>query len=159
MRSYVVQPGDSPAKIASQSDMAGCPKCARDLIFANPHKDRVTHPNGFVTFRDLRAGERLWLPDKWFSAEFETLPPSYFKALPYADGVTPGTPASTLGDADSLASAARVLAAAVDADPGYCGSVARPGTPVNTAVHAFKLAWNAENPTSPSPSARGPTSP
>ena len=96
MRVYEVQPGDTPAKIASRDDMAGCPKCGGiDLVRANPHKESVVHPNGFTTFRELRAGEKLNLPDKWFSKEFDERPKAYFAALPYPDGVTP----STLGDA------------------------------------------------------------
>ena len=95
MRVYEVQPGDSPASIAARPDMAGCPKCGVDLVHANPHKPAVVHPNGFTTFRELRAGEKLRLPDKWFSGELDRRPPAYFAALPYADGITP----STLGDA------------------------------------------------------------
>lgn len=87
MRTYVVQPGDSPAKIAIE--FAGCPKCARDLILANPHKAAVQFPNGFLSFRELHVGEKLTLPDKWFSGELDALPPEYFAALPYPDGVTP----------------------------------------------------------------------
>lgn len=86
MRTYVVQPGDSPAKIAIE--FAGCPKCARDLVLANRHKPMFTHPNGFITFQDLRVGETLWIPDKWFSEEFDRLPPEYFAALPHPDGIT-----------------------------------------------------------------------
>lgn len=253
---------------------AGCPKCARDLVLANPHKESVRMPNGFLTFRDLRVGERLWLPDKWFSAEFERLPPAYFKSLPSADGVTPSTlgdaadgvlgdfaaldaagaklaalagmtdaqfsaaapgvgsaidaanqeaygspnaaaaahakdahdgtqwawqrngelatalaggdangakaarldiqnalttalgnarlaleayyaqppqapasaaaPSSAVSASPQLASAAQAVVAAIAADAGYCSSVARAGSAVNGAVHAFKLAWNAE---------------
>ena len=95
MRVYEVQVGDSPASIASQDAHAGCPKCSRDLVLANPHKPTRTLPNGYVTFTDLRAGEKLVLPEKWWSAEFEALPPSYFASLPHPDGVTPvkkGTP-------------------------------------------------------------------
>jgi hypothetical protein len=110
MRSYVVQTGDSPASIAAR--FAGCPKCARDLIGANAHKPAVEMPNGFLTFTDLRAGETLNLPDKWFSPEFDVLPPTYFAALPYADGVTP----STLGDR-----AAGVLGSFVNLDAAAAG--------------------------------------
>ena len=88
MRIYVVQAGDSPARIASRDDMAGCPRCSIDLIRANAHKPAVKHPNGFLSFRDLSVGETLWLPDKWFSGELDALPPSYFAALPHPDGVT-----------------------------------------------------------------------
>lgn len=89
MRTYVVKAGDSPASIASRDDMAGCPKCVRDLILVNPSKPSVTYPNGFVSFKSLQVDEILNIPDKWFDPRFELLPPAYFASLPYADGVTP----------------------------------------------------------------------
>jgi hypothetical protein len=89
MRVYEVQPGDSPASIAARDEMAGCPKCAIDLIRANPHKEAVVHPNGFATFKDLRAGEKLNLPNKWFNGDLDSRPKAYFAALPYPDGKTP----------------------------------------------------------------------
>ncbi len=91
MRVYVVVAGDSPAGIASRDSMAGCPKCCRDMVLhpGNAHKERVVHPNGFVSFKELRVGEKLVLPDKWFEPRFELLPPAYFASLPYHNGVTP----------------------------------------------------------------------
>jgi hypothetical protein len=108
MNTYVVQVGDTPASIAARDEMAGCPKCALDLVKANPHKESVTHPNGYKTFSSLLAGEELNIPEKWSNGELDRRPPVYFAALPYPDGVTP----STLGDA-----ATGVLAdyAAIDA--------------------------------------------
>lgn len=91
MRQYVVQPGDSPASIAARADMAGCPKCARDLVQVNAHKVARTLPNGFMTFETLVPGEVLNLPDKWFDGTLDTRPHAYFAALPYSDGVTPST--------------------------------------------------------------------
>jgi len=93
VRTYVVQPGDSPARIAIAH--AGCPKCAIDLVEVNPHKSTVRHPNGFLSFTALRVGETLALPDKWFSPEFDRLPATYFAALPHPDGTTRG---GALGD-------------------------------------------------------------
>jgi hypothetical protein len=73
-----------------------------DLVRVNPHKPAVMYPNGFTTFRELHEGERLYLPDKWFSKEFDELPQTYFKALPHPDGVTPSSlgtlAAGVLGD-------------------------------------------------------------
>lgn len=80
--------GDSPASIASRPNMAGCPKCSNLLVAANPDLPTVTHPNGFKTFRELRVGQRLRLPDAWFDGSLDAKPQSYFDALPYADGVT-----------------------------------------------------------------------
>lgn len=116
MRTYVVQPGDTPANIAAQDSMAGCPKCAIDLVHANSHKPTVIHPNGFKTFREMTVGERLVLPEKWFDGTLDGRPPAYFAALPYPDGVTP----STLGDA-----AAGVLAdfSALDAVVSQLGAL------------------------------------
>jgi hypothetical protein len=266
MRTYVVQPGDTPAGIAARPDMAGCPKCSIDIIKSNPHKPTVVHPNGFVTFQDLREGEKLNLPDKWFDGSLDDRPRAYFAALPYHDGVTPSTlgdlASGVLGDYASLdaasaqigalsamgaqefsdnvgatcdlleasvreaygntskpaaagpaqdvhastywvrqrnqdlkaaiaagdgsdyqvrqsilqvlssglgsarlalkefygstptpatggafpetvTTAAQAVASAIAADPNYCTSVAHPGSPVNSAVHVFKTAWNA----------------
>src|SRR5208282_5133884 len=83
MRTYVVQPGDSPAKIAIE--FAGCPKCVADMTnpSVNHHKEVVVHPNGFRTFKDLRVGETLNLPDAWFHPARESLPPAYYKILPH----------------------------------------------------------------------------
>src|SRR6516165_3242049 len=89
MRQYVVHPGDSPATIGIA--YAGCPKCAVDLIKANPHKSTRTLPNGFKTFTSLGVGEVLNLPDKWLDGTLDTRPKAYFLALPYADGITPST--------------------------------------------------------------------
>jgi len=78
--------------------MAGCPKCSRDLVLANPHKETVAHPNGFLTFKEMRAGEVLNLPDKWFDGTLDQMPVSYFASLPHADGITPGkNPPGTVG--------------------------------------------------------------
>lgn len=75
--------------------MAGCPKCAVDLVLANPHKKTRRMPNGFLTFEDLREGETINLPDKWFDGTLDRMPKIYFTALPYPDGAT----SSSLGDA------------------------------------------------------------
>jgi hypothetical protein len=90
MRTHTVQQGESPASIATI--YAGCPKCAKDLVEANAEKLTHRYPNGFVSFQHLRAGEILNLPDKWFSKEFDLLPPSYFAGLPSADGGFLGAP-------------------------------------------------------------------
>ena len=265
MRLYEVRPGDSPASIAAFH--AGCPKCARDLVAANTHKAAVTKPNGFRTFKELRAGEKLNLPDKWFDGTLDRMPQTYFASLPSHDGVTPvsrntfvagvGDPASDAvtalamvndpmfsagvgpaaalidqsviqadsnpnpgiaayaaathiatnsararntdmaaaiarGDqastsqarldiqndlltavdsaglaisamaappsipggtpnANTLQTVAQAMAAAIAADPNFCANVAQAGSTVNTAVHAFKTAWNAANPGNPVP--------
>jgi len=63
-RFYRVQSGDTPVEIAIR--FTGCPKCTRDLVLANPQKQYVVLPNGFLTFADLHVGEELRLPNKWF---------------------------------------------------------------------------------------------
>lgn len=271
MREYVVRPGDSPASIASRPEMAGCPKCSRDLIAVNGHKPAVTHKNGYRSFREMSVGERLILPEKWFDGSLDALPPAYFAALPHPDGVTPSAygvsglgdqaaldvaaakvgalaalgdqpfsaavngvaaaidaSVSELGDAArnvrmatnrarqyntvvlgaaisagdlpagtqarnvilqefsdalisarlalqnasdsiqvdigpatidpspiSLTAAARAAAAAIGADANYCTSVSQSRSAVNSAVHAFKVAWNASNPGNPVPISTG----
>lgn len=95
--------------------MAGCPKCAVDLVRANPHKEFFTHPNGFVSFKELRAGEELNLPDKWFNGELDSRPKRYFEALPSHDGRTPSklglAAAGVLSDYATLDSASASVAA------------------------------------------------
>jgi hypothetical protein len=87
VRVHEVRRYDSPARIAIE--YAGCPKCARDLVAANPHKESVVHANGFTTFRTLNIGEKLNLPDKWFNGDLDKRPKKYFEALPSHDGKTP----------------------------------------------------------------------
>jgi hypothetical protein len=85
MRTYVVQPGESPASIAAK--FAGCPKCARDLVPVNQHKTSITLPNGYTEPLGLTPGETLNLPDKWFNGMLDTLPKSYFDNLPGPAGM------------------------------------------------------------------------
>lgn len=206
-----------------------------------------------MTFRELRVGETINLPDEWFHPARENLPPTYYRILPHHDGVTRGSLGGTLGDSpeldpavaavsrlaalddvaftqavgdagakideavkgaygskspdaatrakavqdatqwawnrnrdlaaavatgdratvtrarldiqnalstalgnahlairsapsaapSDLQAAAKAAVAALTADPNYCTSVTHPGTPVNAAVHRFKLAWNS----------------
>lgn len=152
MREYVVQPGDSPASIAAKNEHAGCPKCSNLLIKSNPQKATVRYPNGFVTFKELHVGEVLNLPDAWFDGTLDRQPQSYFAALPYADGVTPGVGQAPGPD---VIGSAKAAVAAIVADPNYCTSVGQSGSPVNTAIHAFKTAWNADNPNFPVPIGTG----
>jgi hypothetical protein len=137
MHTYDVQSGESPAQIAIK--FAGCPKCAIDLVHANPHKPTVTFPNGFTTFRSLRAGETLALPEKWLNGDLESRPPAYFAALPYADGVTPSMlgdgAAGVLGDYAALdAASARVGALASMDDPSFSRAVGDVGALIDSAV-------------------------
>jgi hypothetical protein len=57
--------------------------------------------------------------------------------------------------AADLATLASAAASALSADPNHCKSVGQPGSAVNTAVHAFKQAWNAANPGSKVPVGTG----
>lgn len=134
MGTYEVQVNDSPAKIAAR--FAGCPKCAVDLVKSNPHKPTVAYPNGFVTFRSLVPGEVLSLPDKWLNGDLESRPPSYFRALPFADGVTPGTVGSgVLGDYAALdAATARVGALASMDDQSFSNAVGDTGSAIDSAI-------------------------
>jgi hypothetical protein len=51
----------------------------------------------------------------------------------------------------ALATSAQNAVNAINADPNYCSSVGVVGSAVNSAVHDFKLAWNAANPSNPVP--------
>jgi hypothetical protein len=56
------------------------------------------------------------------------------------------------GGGASLATLASNAISALNADiNNYCADVAVPGSAVNSAVHAFKAAWNAANPGAPVP--------
>jgi hypothetical protein len=138
MRLYEVQPGDSPGSIAAE--FAGCPKCSRDLVAEHPERETITFPNGYKTFKQLRAGEKLRLPDKWFTPEFDQLPPAYFASLPHYDGVTPSklglAAAGILGDYATL-DAASVTAAALSAmsDQSFSNAADALGTLLDQSVH------------------------
>lgn len=134
MRTYVVQAGDSPAKIAIA--FAGCPKCAVDLIPANPQKPAVRYPNGFVTFKALRVGETVALPDKWFNGELDRRPVAYFKALPHPNGVTPAKgPTGVLGDYSTLETASlEVSAMASKANDAFTVAVDKTANLIEASV-------------------------
>lgn len=78
-----MQPNDTAAIIASRDDMASCPKCAKDLVEANPHRASVKHANGYLSFVEpLVPGERLWIPEKWGDGTLDRLSKEYFANLP-----------------------------------------------------------------------------
>jgi hypothetical protein len=115
--------------------MASCPKCSIELPRVNAHKPTTVHPNGYVTFRDLRVGETINLPDEWFHPARENLPPTYYKILPHHNGVTRGTLGGTLGDFPELDAAVTAVArlAALD-DASFTQAVGDAGTKVDAAV-------------------------
>lgn len=55
----------------------------------------------------------------------------------------------------NLTATASAALAALKADPNYCVSVSRVGSPVNAAVHNFKAAWNTANPSNRVPIGTG----
>lgn len=116
--------------------MAGCPRCAIDLIHANPHKKSIVHPNGFKTFESLRAGEKLNLPTKWFDGSLDTRPKAYFAALPHHNGVTPGVGAPNVLTDYSVfdAAAAQVGALAVLSDQPFHDAVEAGATAIDASV-------------------------
>jgi hypothetical protein len=63
---------------------------------------------------------------------------------------SPVTPAPVIAPS-TLVAAAQAALAALHADPNYRVSVGVVGSPVNTAVHNFKTAYNAANPGAPVP--------
>jgi hypothetical protein len=141
MNAYTVQHGDSPASIAAR--FAGCPKCAIDLVNSNSHKPTVTFPNGFKSFRTLDVGEVIRLPEKWFNGQLDGLPPAYFAALPYADGVTRGA-LGTLGDFPDLdVATSKVGALAAMDDLTFNQSVGSAGSAIDASV---REAYGSSNP-------------
>jgi len=94
------------------------------LVAVNGHKQSVTHPNGFITFKDLRVGETLNLPEIW-EGENDKRPAEYFKALPHADGVTHG-----VGMACQPAPRMRTVADAIND-----GNLSAPSQEANSGVN------------------------
>lgn len=135
VRTYVVQPGDSPASIAAQDSMAGCPKCSCELPRVNCHKASTVRPNGHVTFTELIVGEVLNLPDEWFDPARELLPPAYYKILPHPNGVTRGTLGDAPGDLPALDDAVAAVAqlAALD-DVAFTRAVGDAGAKIDAAT-------------------------
>jgi hypothetical protein len=135
LRQYVIQSGDSPASIAAQDSMAGCPRCGIELARVNRHKPSIVHPNGFVTFKTLAVGEIINLPDEWFHPARENLPPAYYRILPHADGVTPGSLGDALVDFPELDTAVSAVAqlAALD-DAAFTRAVGDAGTKIDASV-------------------------
>ena len=129
--------------------MAGCPKCSRDLIAANPHKPTVLHPNGYRSFREMSVGERLVLPERWFDGSLDALPPTYFAALPHPDGVTPSKSGTVGALGDAASDAVTALAQlddrtfSVAADPASMlidQSVSAADSNANPAIAAYAQA-------------------
>lgn len=70
--------------------------------------------------------------------------PSAPPSIPVPPMVIPGSPSLS-----GLAAAAQAAISA--AGSGFCTAVAQPGSAANTAIHAFKTAWNSANPGNPVP--------
>lgn len=95
---------------------------------------------------------KAWQGAHGLSADGIVGPASWAKALGGGGGggaapaptVTFAAPAAS--SSVGLAATAAAAAAALTMDAGYCTSVAKSGTAVNTAVHNFKAAWNSANP-------------
>ena len=85
--------------------------------------------------------------------------PSWWAPAGQVNCVTVPTPPPSAPAAPTAAAGISVVAmaalAALGADSNYCTSVGRVGTAVNTAVHNFKAAWNAANPSNPVPIGTG----
>ncbi len=75
--------------------------------------------------------------------------------LPPGPAPAPGPSGGGGNVTPTVQAAAQACLAALNADSNYCSSVAQSGSAVNNAVHAFKLAWNAANPSSAVPVGTG----
>jgi hypothetical protein len=145
VRTYVVKENDSPASIAAQDSMAGCPKCSIELPRVNRSKPTTTHPNGYVTFKDLRVGETINLPDEWFHPARERLPPTYYKILPHPDGRTRGSLGDAPGELPDLdAAVAAVARLAALGDVEFTQAVGDAGAKVDAAVRGAADATKAK---------------
>jgi hypothetical protein len=112
-------------------------------MVVNAHKPTVVYPNGYTTFRDLRVGEVINLPDKWFSPAFDQLSPAYFKVLPYADGRTRGS-IGALGDYPDLdVATGKVAALAAMDNAAFNAAVGDAGAAIDAAVQEVYGSANA----------------
>ena len=167
MRFYVVQPGDTIASIASRDDMAGCKKCARDLVLRNSHRAHVQHPNGWLSFVDpLVVGEQLIVPEKWGDGTLDRLSKEYFEALPEPMGLgqlpqQQPRISSTISPEDTMNNRSQE-------QPAYALSIRPPlglagccGVPYGTPMGPYGLSYGladdaaAAPPPAPAPSAFG----
>jgi len=62
-----------------------------------------------------------------------------------------GVALPSAADQQAAIDAANAAVAAMNADANYCSTVCQSGSAVNTAVHAFKVAWNQYQQSQPSP--------
>jgi hypothetical protein len=92
------------------------------------------------------AATRTWQTQNGLTADGIVGPNTWSKALGAGTTVTQSAPSAPSTSSIGVAAAATAAVAALLADPNYCSSVSRSGTPVNTAVHNFKNAWNSANP-------------
>lgn len=70
-------------------------------------------------------------------------------------GAVAPSPAPAPAPTSGLTFAANAALSALNADPNYCANVSKVGSSVNKAIHNFKGAWNAANPSSPVPIGTG----
>ena len=93
-------------------------------------------------------------PTWWAPAGQKNFPSGGGGAAPVPAPI-PTPDSSATAPSSSVPALAQAALAAINADPNYCTSVGQPGSAVNSAVHAFKAAWNADNPSMPVPIGTG----
>lgn len=100
------------------------------------------------------AATKAWQSSHGLSADGIVGPKTWAAAIngnaPVASASLPAV-AAAASTSISVGIAAAAAVAALVADPGYCTSVAKSGTAVNTAIHNFKAAYNSANPSSALP--------
>jgi peptidoglycan hydrolase-like protein with peptidoglycan-binding domain len=92
------------------------------------------------------AATKAWQGTHGVAADGIVGPNTWRAALGGAAPTAAAAPPPLAAPSSSLTTTARTALTALSGDANYCTSVARAGTPVNTAVHNFKAAWNAANP-------------
>lgn len=80
--------------------------------------------------------------------------PSWWAPKGQSNCTSAPSPTASSGGSSLDAAASNALAALL-ADSNYCTNVKRVGSSVNNAIHAFKKAWNAANPSNPVPVGTG----
>ena len=139
-RALAVVTGGAPPGCDAPRQRRGAEITATPITITGGDGDEYTETTG------IGDGSATGLPGNTITGGFGTVPE--FPDAPVVNMPPPpvvSAAASPVVTTDTLATVAAAAATALTADPNHCTSVGHAGSAVNTAVHAFKQAWNAAN--------------
>ena len=149
---YVVQRGDSPARIAQK--LTGTTRGMGQLLAANPHKVRALGLGGFETFQSISVGERLNVPRGWGVGSVSSVNVEK-QALATAAGNAPSADpdGSYHGSVVAYQTAGAVAASQLgpDIDSTYGAANTSSNTSLATALNATLQAVNSGDGSSSNP--------